>query len=378
MKKILIIALSPVFSDPRVLRQISLLEEISDLTVAGFSDYSNSKIKFIKLPETVRAKGLKRFLNRLKTLFTLAFRMHSKYYWFTLQNKRILDNLTFESPFDFVIANDFDSAPIALAIQAKKYILDAHEFTPDENYFSIMKVLFSGYKNWLCENHIEAFDKVFTVSEGISEKYAREYNVPAPEILMNTPLYEPISPSLTSEESFRLVHHGVAVKGRGIEHIVELMDLLPSNFSLTFFLVPTDQKFYDYLVEISLHNPAIDFKAPVPTIEISRTINQYDIGVFLAPHLSTNHMNTLPNKFFEFIQARLMLAITPSLEMEKLVKKFDLGVVFDSFDLEEIAFRLSSLSHLDVMRFKFNADIAAKDLNWEQQNFPLLNYVLTN
>ena len=378
LKNILIVSLSPIASDPRVLRQISLLLPHCSVTVAGYSEYSHPEVKYIELQRPLRKLGIKRTINRIRTIFYVGLGIHKSYYWRTLGNSTLLTNLQFDEPFDFVIANDFDSAPIALTIPSKRYVLDAHEYTPDENFFSPSKVFFSRYKNWLCKEHIGRFDKVYTVSPGIARKYSEKYRVSPPEVLMNTPFYQSLNPSPTDASRVRLVHHGVAVRGRGIENIISLMDLLPNRFSLALYLVPTDEVFYSELVSMASGKVSVTFLKPVPTTEISRTINQYDIGIFLAPHLSTNHTNTLPNKFFEFIQARLMIAITPSLEMEKILNEFNLGVVFESFQLKEIAARLMQLDGSEISTFKTNSGLAAKELNWENQNWPLLNFLLTD
>ena len=44
-----------------------------------------------------------------------------------------------------------------------------------------------------------------------------------------------------------------------------------------------------------------------------------------------NHIHAFPNKFFEFIQARLALVIGYSLEMIEIVKKYQIGVIAKSF-----------------------------------------------
>ena len=376
MKEILIIALSNIDSDPRVLRQISLFENSSNVTVVGFSEYKNEGVNFIQLSRPIRKKGLGRLRSQIKTVFLLLTMNHKLYYWLALNNRLHLDKLDLQKKYDVVIANDFDSAPIALALDSDKYILDAHEYTPDENYLSLAKLIFSGYKHWLCRSFIHNFDKIFTVSDGIARQYAFKYKVEKPALLLNTPRFENLLPSNPVGLSYRIVHHGIAVRGRGIEDIISLMALLPSNFSLYFYLVPLDRGFYNSLIERANSNPRIHFESPVPTSEIAKTINRYDIGIFLAPHLSLNHTNTLPNKFFEFIQARLMIAITPSLEMESIIKRFDLGIIFDSFDIETIAKQLMMLSPSDVMLHKQKSHLAAAELNWEKQNLAFKNYVL--
>jgi uncharacterized UPF0146 family protein len=74
----------------------------------------------------------------------------------------------------------------------------------------------------------------------------------------------------------------------------------------------------------------------------------------------------LPNKFFEFIQARLAIAIGPSPEMAAIVKEHDLGVVADDFTPQALAAKLNALTVDDIMHYKHNANKAAAIYNAEE------------
>ena len=75
---------------------------------------------------------------------------------------------------------------------------------------------------------------------------------------------------------------------------------------------------------------------------------------------SFNNEHALPNKFFEFIQARLAIAIGPSTEMQKIVKKEGLGIVAKDFSLAAMAEELNSLQASDIARYKVSAHQNAK------------------
>ena len=65
----------------------------------------------------------------------------------------------------------------------------------------------------------------------------------------------------------------------------------------------------------------------VPFEEIIPFTSQYDIGFYILQPTNFNGDNAVPNKFFEFIQARLAIAIGPSAEMAKLVHQYHLGIM---------------------------------------------------
>ncbi|MBR5016897.1 MAG: capsular biosynthesis protein, partial [Spirochaetia bacterium] len=73
----------------------------------------------------------------------------------------------------------------------------------------------------------------------------------------------------------------------------------------------------------------------------------------------------LPNKFFEFVQARLAIAIGDSFEMKQYVKKYDLGIAADENSAEALAKEIIKLSKDDIMRYKQNAHKYARELSAE-------------
>ena len=83
-------------------------------------------------------------------------------------------------------------------------------------------------------------------------------------------------------------------------------------------------------------------------------------------------MYALPNKFFEFIQARLAIAIGPSPEMARLVKQYNLGIVSQDFTPKSMAESLNSLTKEQIRQYKENANQTAKILNAEREGEKLL------
>jgi len=52
--------------------------------------------------------------------------------------------------------------------------------------------------------------------------------------------------------------------------------------------------------------------------------------------------------------------------MERLVRKYDLGVIADDFKPETMADCLNKLSTEDIIKFKFNSDMQAYELSAEK------------
>ena len=99
--------------------------------------------------------------------------------------------------------------------------------------------------------------------------------------------------------------------------------------------------------------------------DMGELLNKYDIGLYLLPPMNFNQEHALPNKFFEFIQARLAIAIGPSSEMTSIVEKYDCGIVSKDFEPENLASKINSLSTEKVRYYKQNSHKTAQELNSE-------------
>ena len=108
-----------------------------------------------------------------------------------------------------------------------------------------------------------------------------------------------------------------------------------------------------------------------------RMANHYDIGLFLLPPVNFNWRFTLPNKLFEFIQGRLAIAIGPSPEMARVVRKYGLGVVADDFAPETLAAALNALDGSAIGAFKRASHAAADELCAESNAELMLRVVET-
>jgi hypothetical protein len=157
--------------------------------------------------------------------------------------------------------------------------------------------------------------------------------------------------------------------------MITLMSRLDSRFELDFMLVGMDSRYGKYLKSIAHGNERIRFRPTVRMRDIARTINSYDIGLFLLPTKTFNHKVALPNKIFEFVQGRLGLVIWPSQEMVKIVDRYKNGVYSETFDVGQIAGILNSLSSEDVMKMKRKSHAAAIELNSERTRAQLLEIV---
>jgi|SRR5690606_37717206 len=104
-------------------------------------------------------------------------------------------------------------------------------------------------------------------------------------------------------------------------------------------------------------------------------LNAFDVGVFLLPPVNPNYEYALPNKLFEFIQARLAVAIGPSPDMAEVVDGHQCGIVSQSFSPEEFAALINGLTYERLNAYKRASHSAAAELHAEAQGDRLIELV---
>jgi len=370
MKKVLILSFSTIRSDPRVMRQVRLLERSYRVTVSGFGKGPDADIEYIGL-ETPRVSLPRKMIWAIK-LFSGHF---DSYYWNLPQVRDGFEAIRGRN-FDLLVANDVAALPLALELAGKAPVLvDAHEYAPREFEDKwLWRLLFGPYHHELCRRYLPRAAAMVTVCQGIADEYARHYGV-SPLVVHNAPMHQRLLPSPTEPGRIRLIHHGAAIRSRHLEAMIDMMKHLDNRFTFDFMLMETDAACMGDLRRRAAGDGRIRFIPAVPMADICRTINKYDVGVYLLPPVSFNHQHALPNKLFEFIQARLAVAIGPSPEMARIVRDYSLGVVADSFAASALAESLEKLTDDSIAACKRAAGRAARELSFEVAGQTLLEAV---
>ena len=210
------------------------------------------------------------------------------------------------------------------------------------------------------EKYVQKVNYGTTVCQSIAQFYSRDYGFYINEVVMNLPCYNDLKPSPCPQNKIRMVYHGVANRTRGMFNMIDIFRKLDARFTLDFFIINQEDNVYHELVNYARDDSKIKFNKPVPTKDLPGTLNKFDIGFYALQNVVPNQEFALPNKFFEFIQARLAIAIWPSVEMANILKKYKLGVVSDQFCNEGLATKLNALSADDINIYKNNANIAAR------------------
>lgn len=364
-KKILVLTYSDIARDSRIQRQLRFLTGSgARVTILSTGEIQMERVISIKV--TPRRVLTRRMVKRLRLVFRLYRGLN--YIYFGEDEQKIRDL----PPHDMIIANDLEAVPWAFQIRESwgvgiPIVLDAHEFTPEQRSENTRwRFLWRPYFYYIARRYLPRLSGMTTVSDGLALLYRKNFGV-EPVVVYNAPFYKELSPAPVDPDDIKLVHHGGAFPPRKIEKLIELMGMVDSRFSLHLVLVKVAHhaSYYDYLVELAGKTAPdrIHFHEPVFSPDrLPAFLNQFDIGIYLLEQDNMNHMYTIPNKFFDFIQARLMNFTTPySFDVARITRERELGVVTDGFSVEEAAERLNSLDAASIEKYKKSAHAASKE-----------------
>jgi hypothetical protein len=368
---VLVLSFTDLATDPRVHRQLCALATRYRVLAAGTAPPAVEGVEFFRVPPRQLRSRARQALSALK----LKTGAYERYYWAQSQVRWCLSALSHVRP-DVIVANDLVTLPLALELEsASGVVYDAHEYSPREleNHLA-WRFFFQDYTHYLCRTYLPRARAMLTVCHGIADEYRACYGI-RPEVLTNAPPYHALDPGPTAPGAVRMIHHGGAIPMRRIDLMIEAMDYLDGRFHLDLMLVPTDPRCLERLRRLGSGRPRVRFLPTVPMAELPRRINHYDVGLYLLPPNNFNNLMSLPNKFFEFVQARLAVAIGPSPEMARLVREHDCGVVSAEFTPRSIAASLSGLDAQRIDHYKRRSHAAARELCFERNSEVLLGMV---
>lgn len=358
MKQVLVIAFSPVHRDPRVRRQLEALAGHADVTLAAWTAPPGHE-RFIAVDANVMPLPLRalRGLLKLAGLQAAAWRVSSAH-------RKLLRDLAGRR-FDVVVANDVETLPVAAAVPASRRVFDAHEYAPRQFEHDWKWRMVSGrHARALLARYASGMDAMFTVSSGLAAEYRREYGLAA-EVMPNATNFHALEPAPPDGDRIRLVHHGVGNPARHLEDMFAMMRCLDDRFSLDLYLLPGPVAYMQHLAALAAADRRVRLLPPVPMDNIVGTVNRYDVGIAYFRPATFNLANTLPNKFFEYVQARVAVATGPTPDIAALVARHGIGVVADSFTPEAMAERLRALDPVALAVMKQATMAAARELSFE-------------
>jgi hypothetical protein len=364
MARVLVVSIGDLTNDPRVDRQIGYLRTRHEVVAAGLGRPAYDDVPFVDLVSPARP-ALPELARRAVSFAGLIGHLYESVYWRDPSNTIAVSKLA-DHRADVVIANDLAALPIACeAANGASVVFDAHELsTAERSDVRWWRTIMAPYVDALLRLYLPRVAAMMTVAPGIADIYERSYGL-RPVVVTNAPRRADLEPAPV-HEPLRLIHHGVADPQRCLELMIEATDQLGDRFTLDLMLVRRSPRYYERLERMAAACPRVNLIEPVVQREIVDRCHEYDVGMYLLPARNDNLLHALPNKIFEFIQARLALAVGPSPEMADVVRTWNCGVVAEDFSAEALARALNGLSPERVAGLKQHAHLAAAELNAER------------
>ena len=390
MIKICILLNGPIINDSRVIKVIKTLSKkhiVHLFYMGGNSDDQNIFNENVKL-------FYYDFNRSLKTKLIL----HS-FFWNEF-NFLIKEVLKTKVQYHTIWANDFPTLYPSYKIASKlnaKLVYDAHEiyletlnqfFPVNTSFFKsclfnfslfIMKTFGRHYEKKL----IRKANRVITVNQSLADYFMKSYSISNIDVVMNLPYSS--NKNSSSVKDFRktfsfkksdllLIYQGVLNNGRGLELIIESINKTPKKIKLIIlgdgFL---KKRLIDLVATLKLES-RVKFIDKVPIDELLNYTCGADIGINILEEFNLSKKLASPNKLFEYIHAEIPVVCSKTIENQKVLKKYQIGIMVDN-DIVDISNKISNLIKEDFKDYKQACKLASQEYNWQKQEEKILSFI---
>lgn len=250
---------------------------------------------------------------------------------------------------DIIHAHDLITLPLgeeASKETGAKLIYDAHEYEIYRNppLPSYMKK----YVKHIEGRGVAVADHFITCGDMTGNELKELYDIKNMDILYNAPRISPlkgydIKQQLRLDESTPLVVYvGKVTAGRGIE---EVMPVIARLKNVHYACVgPCDARAEKEMLKFAVKNKIEDRFHLVPPVHFDNVVSfikTADLGIVSVMPVTRSYYYAMPNKLFELGFARVPILINDLAEAAPIVKKYELGEVYDSYNPGNLAYYIT-------------------------------------
>lgn len=308
--------------------------------------------------------------HRMKLIFTNGPLFYAEY------NVRLFAFLLFHKA-DLLVSNDLDTLLANYTISRIKHkplVYDSHEYflgmpelmgrsSVQSIWRSIEKIIFPRLKT------------IITVNKSIASLYEKAYNKKLHVVRNVSPMLHQSRKATKKELGlpenktiFILQGAGINMD-RGAEEAIQAMQYVQDAV----LLIIGSGDLFSLLPSI-IHKYGLDKKVIVknkmPYAELMQYTLNSDFGLSMDKDTNINYRFSLPNKLFDYIQAGLPILGSDLPELARIIRDYDIGVIFERHNPQEIGNIMTGMmTDKDAQHvWRRNLKRASEELCWEKES----------
>ena len=288
-------------------------------------------------------------------------------------NLRLFFYLLFKRT-DVILANDLDTLWPAWIIgkwRNKEVVYDSHEYFTEASGLTgrpFPKMVWA-----MVEKHIfPKLKRVSTVNDSIAQIYRDLYSVEVKVVRNVPPKWERgVIPSreelgLPVDKKVILLQGAFIDHDRGCLEAIESMQYVDHSLLLIIGegqAIPAANALRE---KLSLQD-RVQFMPRMPFEELRNYTASADLGISLDRPDHLNYKLSLPNKIFDYIQARTPVLVSELPELKRIMDQYNIGLVAPDHDVHTLAKLMSRAVNEPDSAWKAELERAASENNWEEE-----------
>ncbi len=176
------------------------------------------------------------------------------------------------------------------------------------------------------------------------------------------------------ENSFLTIYTGLLVPTRGLEDVIDAMEFDKDMYSIWVgepngFLEGYEEKLLKSAEEKGVRNRLLRIPL-VPQNTLWEYVGAADVAIIVMDYTkNANYLTALPNKFFEAIQSMTPVICADSVEMKRIVEKYNIGSLVPAADGKSLAAAVKAMRENKGIyeSYKKGLATAKKELCWEEE-----------